>query len=140
MAVSGLNILFTSAHFSYPLIGGDRKKQFHVLKHLAKNNNIFVVAFDRWYPIKDEYINELGTLGIKSFGINLNISKAYLMGALYSPFGNPLEIEFFRDVRFKKTVGDIVRKYIIDLAMNYFLRTTEYLKKLPSKKFLMAED
>jgi len=140
MSVKGKNILFTSAHFPYPLIGGDRIKQYHILKHLAKDNNVFVVAFNRKYPVKREDIKHLFDLGINSYPVDLSIPKALINAALHSPFGNPLEIEFFRNKLFKEIIKDIIRKNRIDLVINYFLRTTEYVKKIKCKKYLMAED
>lgn len=136
----GLNILFTSAHFPFPLIGGDRIKQYYILKHLAKRNNVFVVAFNRKYPVKKEDIEHLSELGIKSYPVDLSISKALLNAGLHSPFGYPLEIEFFRNEHFKNIIRDICKNNRIDLVINYFLRTTEYVKNIECKKYLMAED
>lgn len=140
MRNNGLNILFTTAHYPYPLIGGDKIKQYHILKHLAKDHNIFVVSFDRWYPIEMEHISEFEKLGIKTYPIKMNNYKAYMSGLIHSPFGHPLEIEFFRDNRFTESVLKIVNEKRIDLAINYFLRTTEYIRNLNCKKILLAED
>jgi glycosyltransferase involved in cell wall biosynthesis len=138
--LKGLNILYTTANFPYPLIGGDRIKQYYILKHLAENNNIFLVSFNRGYPVIEEYVKHLSDMGIKVYYTELNLFKSYLNGVIHSPFGNPLEIEFFRNKQFKSIIKEINQNNRIDFVINYFLRTTEYVKNIDCKKYLLAED
>ena len=138
--IKGQNILFTSAQFPFPLIGGERIKQYYLLKHLARENKIFLVCLDRNYRVTDSDMDELRKINIKPFLFHINPLKAYSSAAFFSPFGGPLEIEFFRNKGFKQQVDEILRKEKIDLIINFFLRTTEVVKNYKIKKILLAED
>ena len=140
MAINGLNILFTTAHFPFPLIGGERIKQYHLIKHLAENNNVYLLSFDRGYEVKEEYLQEIRKIGAIPFAVHLDIRKAYINGLLFSPFGNPLEIEFFRNGKFRNHIDEIRQKNKIGLYINFFLRTAEFVRNIPGKKILVAED
>ena len=138
--VEGLNILFTTADFPYPLIGGERIKQFYILKHLASNNNIFLVGLDHGYKITKDYLDELIKIGIKPFAFEVNHIKAYMNAALFSPLGHPMEIEFFRHKGYKNKIREILKSNKIDLTLTHFIRTAEFVKNLKTKKILFAED
>jgi glycosyltransferase involved in cell wall biosynthesis len=140
MPVKGLNILFITAHFPYPLIGGERIKQSYLINHLAKNNKVFLVSLDKGYEIKDEYIQELKKNNIEAYGFRINKFKSYFNAAIYSPFGHPMEIEYFRHKLFNQKIKEIVANNKIDLVLNFFLRTAEYAKNINTKKILIAED
>ena len=140
MLLKNLNILFVTAHFPYPIVGGERVKQYHIIKHLAKNNNVNIVSFDRNYPVTENDVKQMKEMGIESYVFHLNKFKSYFSAALYSPFRHPLEIEFFWDGRFRNKINEIIRTQKIDLIINYFLRTAEFVKNFKIKKILMAED
>ncbi len=140
MSVSGLNILFVTAHFPYPLIGGERIKQYHILKHLAKNNRIFLVSLDKGYNVENSYINEIKRINVTPHIFHLNKTRSYLSAALFSAFGNPLEIEYFNHREFKNKINEVVKEQNIDLIINFFIRTAEHVKSIPVRKILMAED
>ncbi len=140
MSTKGLNILFTTAHFPYPLIGGDRIKSYNIIKHLAKKNKVYLVSFDRGLEIKEDYINELRKINVESFAFQINKAKAYLSAGFFSPLGKPLEINYFRNGKFGKKVEQITSENRIDLVISFFLRTAEYVKNFNCKKILLAED
>jgi polysaccharide biosynthesis protein PslH len=139
-SVKGLNILFTSAHFPYPLIGGERIKQYNILKHLGKNNRIFLICLDRGYEIKPEYIYEIKKINVEPYAFHINKYKGMLNAVLFSPNGKPLEINYFRHSEYSKKIAEIISENKIDLLMNLFIRTAEHVKGYNIKKILLAED
>ncbi|MCL5990752.1 MAG: hypothetical protein M1419_01445, partial [Bacteroidetes bacterium] len=140
MSVKDLNILYTTAHYPYPPIGGDRSKQYYLLKHLAENNNVTVVSLDKGLEVKSENIEEMKKINIDSYVFKINHTKGYFNAALFSPFGNPLEIEFFRNPGFRNKIKELTGNIKFDLVINYFLRTAELVKNINSKKILLSED
>src|SRR6476661_7015569 len=52
-------ILFLLYRFPYPLIGGDRVKTYHLLKHFAKIADVDLITLDESSEITAEYVKEL---------------------------------------------------------------------------------
>jgi glycosyltransferase involved in cell wall biosynthesis len=140
MKTSGLNILLATPHFPYPLIGGERIKLNYLIKHLAKNNKVFLVSLDRGYEVKDEYINEIKSLNVDTNVFKINNLKSTFYAGFFSLFRHPLEIEYFNNSGFNKKIKEIIENNHIDLILNFFIRTAEHVKNLPVKKILIAED
>ncbi|MGA2296264.1 MAG: glycosyltransferase [FCB group bacterium] len=136
----GLNILFTSAHFPYPLIGGERVKEYNIIRHLAQNNRVILVCLDRGYEVKPEYLDEMKKINVEPYYFHINNFNAMASAAAFTPFGKPLESNFFRHSQFRNKILDIVSNNRIDLIINFFIRTAEHVKDLKIKKMLMAED
>ena len=59
------NILFLTARFPFPLIGGDRIKSFHLLKHLSKKHDITLISCIHGEAPTPERLKPLTELGIK---------------------------------------------------------------------------
>ena len=138
--IKGLNILFVSAHFPYPLIGGERIKQYQIIKHLAKHNRIILTCLDRGLGVTSDDIQNIKNLGVEAYCFKINKFKSYLNAAVFSPFGNPMEIEFFRHKELRNKIQSIVNNNKIDLIINFFLRTAEFVKNYDVPKILLAED
>lgn len=140
MKTSGLNILITTPHFPYPMIGGERIKLFNLIKYLSKNNKLFLVSLDRGYEIRDEYVDVVKNLGIETYTFQINNLTATLKAGFFSIFRNPLEIEYFNHSGFNNKINEILSHHKIDLIINLFVRTAESVKLVLVKKILLAED
>ncbi len=140
MAVSGLSILYTTVHFPFPAIGGDRIKQLKILEYLALSNKIYLVSLDRGYPVADEHIKEVEKMGIVPYVFKINKLKAYLNAAALAPFGKPMEVNFFRHPAFRDKIRDIINSNRIDLTISYYLRTTQYTSRINGRKLLISDD
>jgi polysaccharide biosynthesis protein PslH len=140
MKKSGLNILVTTPHFPYPLIGGERIKLFNLVKHLSENNKLFLVSLDRGYEIRDEYVDVIHNLGIETYTYKINKLTAITKAAFFTIFRNPLEIEYFNHSGFNNKINEIKSNHKIDLIINLFVRTAESVKSVGTKKILLAED
>jgi glycosyltransferase involved in cell wall biosynthesis len=135
-----LNLLFLTARFPFPLIGGDRIKSYHLLAGLAKHHDVSLISFfqGEW---KDDYkqaILDLGVKEVRFIHINpiVNGFKAFL-GSLGEV---PLEILYYKDERFKNEVDSIFKSNKFDIAISFFLRTNIYLFDKQVKKIFIAED
>lgn len=128
-----------TARFPYPVIGGDRLKPYYLLSHLAKNHNVTLVSFYQGYSVPNDYIKSIEKLGIKVFVIKLNPLVAGLK-TFIKILKYPLEIAYYYNIDFQKTVDKIVKDNHIDLAFSFFMRTAEYIKKKDLPKVLIAED
>ncbi len=140
MAVKGLNILYTTVHFPLPLIGGDRIKQYHIIKHLAESNKVFLVSMDRGYEVTQKDIDGMRSINVEPCVFPINPFRAYASAAILSPFGKPLEVNYFRNCGFSRKVKEIINNNKIDLIMSYYLRTTNYVRGYDIKKILVSDD
>jgi polysaccharide biosynthesis protein PslH len=134
-----LNILFLTARFPYPVVGGDRIKPYNLLKYLAKNHNVTLVTFYQGGKALPNYEEAIKKLGIDLFTVKISAltSGIYTVPKLFS---YPLEIGYYFNKKFNKIVDNVLEKKNIDLAFAFFMRTAEYLKNRSVKKILIAED
>lgn len=136
-----MRILFLTPRFPFPVVGGDRLKPYKVLSHLARNHRTTLVTFYQGHNLPDEYREEIEKLGVELFVVYLDPIKAGLRTIPLTLFSNqPLEIAYYNQPEFGYLVEKLVKERNFDLAFAFFMRTAEYLKHLPIKKILMAED
>lgn len=136
-----MRILFLTPRFPFPVVGGDRLKPFKILSHLGRHHQTTLVTFYQGQKLPDEYREEIEKLGVELFVIYLDPIKAGLRTVPLTLFSNqPLEIAYYNQPEFGFMVEKLVQERNFDLAFAFFMRTAEYLKLLPLKKILMAED
>ncbi len=135
------NILFLTFRFPYPLYGGDRVKSYHILKHLAKNNNVTLVTFFQGEKLLDENIKAIEDLGIKLHVVPLKPIQAAIHSLFHNNPLNPLEINYYQQSQFQDLVDKVIKENHFDVGIAFFLRTASYIKKYTNlKKILIAED
>ncbi|HRT68255.1 MAG TPA: hypothetical protein P5216_05900, partial [Bacteroidota bacterium] len=135
-----MNILFLSARMPFPMIGGDRIKSFHLLQHLAKSHNVSLITFYQGHENYHEFQKVIENIGVKVYVIPLHPIKASLASIPRLYQLKPLEIYFYYQNAFKKKVEEYLKSETPDLIISFFMRTAEYVKHLPYKKILIAED
>lgn len=135
-------ILFLTFRFPFPLRGGDKVKAYHLLQHLAKHNDLTVVTFYQGdEELSEEYIHAVKSLGLDLHVIHLHPMKAAINSILTNNPLNPLEINYYNQKEYQNCVDKLIAEKDFDIAMAFFMRTAEYLKKYPKlKKILIAED
>jgi glycosyltransferase involved in cell wall biosynthesis len=134
-----LNILFLTARYPYPVVGGDRLKPYNIISYLARHHNLTLVSFFQGNIIPQDYIEQIENRNIRVFAIPLNPIKAGLR-AVSKSASYPLEIGYYTQPEFKETVDKLLQEEHFDLGFSFFMRTAEYLKSKNIKKILMAED
>lgn len=135
-----MNILFLSARMPYPMIGGDRIKSFHLLEHLAKSHKVTLITFYQGYEDYRAFQKVIEDIGVKVFVIPLHPIKASLASIPRLYQMKPLEIYFYYQNEFKHKIKEYLQSESPDLIISFFMRTSEYVKNLPVKKILIAED
>ena len=134
------NILFLTARFPFPLIGGDRIKSFHLLKHLSKKHDITLISCIHGEAPTPERLKPLTELGIKVHTVTVTPFKNGLRCIKTFWTNQPLEIAFYDDPAFHEIVQREIREQSFDLLIAFFMRTAEYIKHIPIPKLLIAED
>ncbi|MDX9790368.1 MAG: glycosyltransferase [Candidatus Kapabacteria bacterium] len=115
-------------------------KSYHLLRHLAKENDVTLVAFSfGGLPTASE-VKAIEDIGVKVYPIKLNPLISGLMTGLRLPLEYPLEISFYLTSEFRRTVDKLCAENDYDLGIAFFMRTAEYLKDKSFKKILIAED
>jgi len=141
MEIKPLNILFLTCRFPFPLIGGDRIKPYHLLRYLSKHHSVTLVCLYQGLDTTiKEYTKEIESFGITVVPIRLSLFSSFV-SILTSFFRKiPLEVLYYTQPSFKKKVDSLLDSSTYDLAIAFFLRTAEYIRKKNIKKILIAED
>ncbi len=134
------NILFLTARFPYPLVGGDRIKSFHLLRHLSKHHNVTLISCIHGEPPSKERLKPLTDLGIKVHTVTVTAMKNGLRSLKTLWTDQPLEIAFYDVPEFHALVQNELKNKRYDLAIAFFMRTAEYVKHIDIPKILIAED
>ena len=133
-------ILFLTPRFPYPLIGGDRIKSFNLLRHLARQHEVHLVSFNHGGAPSREQLDAVAALGVTVHPVPLQPLMAGFRAhrTLYTDL--PLEVAFYTQPAFRATVEQLLARQTFDLGIAFFMRTAEYLRNLPMRKILIAED
>ncbi len=134
------NILFLTPRFPYPLIGGDRLKPYNLFKYLAKHHNVTLVSFNIDKSTTQDHISAIEELGVKVIVAPLNVKIGALRTAVRLFTTAPLEVDFFTQPQFKKIVDELLLNNKFDLAISFFMRTSQYIKNINLPTVLIAED
>lgn len=134
-------ILFLSPRFPWPLIGGDRVKAYFLLKHLARQYRVILVTFSHGRTPTDEQIEAMRAIGVELHDVALDPLRAGIASARTFWTDLPLEIAFYTRPEFQHIVDDILKRETVDLAVSFFMRTAEYIRRHPElPRILVAED
>lgn len=135
-----MRILFLTPRFPFPLIGGDRIKSYHMLKHLAKTHEVSLVSFNHGGMPTAEQVQKLKDINVAVYPVPLNPIVAGLMSAKSVVSNLPLEVAFYTQGNFRSIVQRLMAEQKFDVGISFFMRTAEYLRSAPVKKILVAED
>jgi glycosyltransferase involved in cell wall biosynthesis len=133
-------ILFLLYRFPYPLIGGDRVKPYHLLRHFAKIADVDLITLDESSEITPErlaHIQQFAKVEVVPFDKG-KATMRVLSGLLGS---RPIEHNYYYSADMQQAVNRAVTSKEYDLIVCFFLRTAEYVKGLKgAAKLLIAED
>lgn len=135
-----LNILYLSPRFPYPLVGGDRVKNYNILKHLTANHNVTLITLYQGGKCPQEHKQAILDLGIDLKIIDLDPFQAGMRAGALTLAGYPLEIGYYNNPMFSMMVEKVLKTQKIDLIYGFFLRTAEYFKNSELPRIMMAED
>ncbi|MFM7339403.1 MAG: hypothetical protein ACKO2H_04780, partial [Bacteroidota bacterium] len=130
------NILFLTARYPYPLVGGDRIKSFHLLQHLSKHHNVTLISCVHGEAPTPERLKPLTDLGIIIHTVTVTPLKNGLRSIKTLWTDQPLEIAFYDDPAFHAIVRKELATTQFDLLISFFMRTAEYIKDTKIPKLL----
>lgn len=141
MAVKPLSILFLTCRFPFPLIGGDRIKPYHLLKHLAHKHSVTLVCLHQGIVTHlNDYVKQMESIGVTVIPIRLSLISS-IFTIIFSFLGaKPLEVLYYLQPTMKQVVDKLLETSHFDIAIAFFMRTAEYIRTKKIPKILIAED
>lgn len=137
-----MNILFLSTEIPFPADGGHHLRTFNVLKILAKEHNIYMVAFAQ-DPSELQYVQEIEKYCrlVKVFPVaKTGKNPAFLFLMLRNLFSNsPLVAHRYYQTPATKFVQDLVRTHDIDLIHIDMLALGSYRHLFRGKPVLLTD-
>ncbi len=135
-----LKILFLTARFPFPPVGGDKLKPYYILKHLAKKHDVTLVSLYQGANIPKNFSDEMQALGIKVHVVCFRPLYAGMRVFAKLLQKYPLEIAYYLQPELFSVINSLNPNANFDIAFSFFMRTAEYAKPLNIKKILMCED
>ncbi|AIH04366.1 glycosyltransferase [Thermodesulfobacterium commune] len=135
--VNKQKILFLSSRLPYPPIGGDRLKNYWLLKILSKHFKAHLVSIVE-EEIPKEFYDWTNEIGI-TFKLFPKRKTQFYLNALKSLYnGLPLQVNYyyFKDVQ--QYINSIYTEY--DLIFSTLVRTAKYVMELNKPKILDMAD
>ena len=131
-------LLLLSSRLPYPPIGGDRLKNYWLLKILSKHFKVHLVSITDQEPAKEFYdwANELGI----SYKIFQKDKKQFYLNTLKGLFINklPLQVNYYYFSDVQKYIDETYHDY--DLLFPTLIRTAKYLLDKQKPKILEMTD
>lgn len=130
-------LLFLTSRLPYPPIGGDRLKNYWLLKILSKHFNLHLVSIVEG-NIPKEFFDWAKEIGI-SYKLFPKKKISFIVNTLKSIFNNlPLQVNYyyFRDVQ--NYVNSVYKEY--DLLFATLIRTANYIINKEKPKILDMAD
>jgi len=130
-------ILVLSSRIPYPLVGGDRKRVYHISKILATRYHVDLLAINE-NRAKREELKALDEIfdNLILFDFNLTILKANALKNFFSR--KPIQVGGYYFKTVQKWIDKHFKEY--DLVYCNHIRTAEYTRRLPCKKVLDFHD
>ena len=138
-----MNILWLSHFVPYPPKGGNLQRSFNLLKEVAKENRVFLLAFNQKTLLPTEEKLEEGVKQLSSFCKYIQVFDIpcersvwfwikLLLANLFSPL--PYSIKRFHSEKMAKAIHRIIRNHEIDLVHFDTIALAEFRKSLTGPK------
>ncbi|MBS1904233.1 MAG: glycosyltransferase [Bacteroidetes bacterium] len=134
-------VLFLTYRFPYPLVGGDRVKSYHLLRHLSTIADVDLISLDEWDTGHGEALEHLRSFchSVKVVPFRKRAAALRIVRSLAS--STPIEAAYYNDPLMQRAVDEALICNHYDLAIGFFIRTACYLKYATGvTKMLIAED
>src|SRR5688572_20227736 len=110
-----MRIIFLTPRFPFPLIGGDRIKSYHMLKHLAKTHEVTLVSFNHGGLPTAEQIQKIRDINVTVYPVPLWPGRAGLFSTKTLTSDLPLEVAFYTQKNFRSVVDRLLAEQGFDL-------------------------
>lgn len=134
-------ILFLTPRFPYPLVGGDRLKAYHILRHLSETADVDLIALDEWNSGHGANLTEICNLCNDVTVIPFNRTNAWLRVVKSFFTRQPVEYAWYDSPDMRGAVDLALKRRRYDLVVSFFARTGIHSQDLRgTPKILVAED
>jgi sugar transferase (PEP-CTERM/EpsH1 system associated) len=141
-----MNILWLSHFVPYPPKGGNLQRSFNLLKEVAKENRVFLLAFNQKTLLPTEEKLEEGVKQLGSFCKYIQVFDIpcersvwswikLLLSNLFSPW--PYSIRKFHSEKMAKAIHRITRNHEIDLVHFDTIALAEFRKSVTGLKKIL---
>ncbi len=132
-------LLFLASRFPYPPIGGDRLKNYNLLKILSKYFEVYLVVIT-FEDVKPEDIAEIKKYVKQLFVFRYN--KFFRYFAVLKSFFNklPIQVNLYYFAKVAKFINAIVGKNEFSMIWATLIRTAHYVIKINKIKILDIAD
>jgi len=134
-------ILYLVPRFPYPLIGGDRLKAYHLLRHLSETADVDLIALDEWDSGHGANLTAICKLCNDVTVVPFHRSSAWWR--VFKSFftRQPVEYAWYDSPDMRKAVDLALKRRRYDLVVSFFARTGIHSQNLRgTPKVLVAED
>lgn len=133
-------ILFLSHRFPFPLIGGDRIKAYHLVRHLSQIADVDLIALDEAHAVTPETAHALDPFANVRI-VPFDHARAMRRVVTHLASSTPVEFTYYNDRDMQRAVDEALAKNTYDLIICFFLRTAHLVKNhTATPKLLVAED
>jgi glycosyltransferase involved in cell wall biosynthesis len=134
-------ILYLTPRFPFPLIGGDRLKGYHLLRHLSETADVDLIALDEWDSGHGANLTEICKLCNDVTVIPFHRSSAWMRVVKSLFTRQPVEYAWYDSPDMRRAVDLALKRRRYDLVVSFFARTGIHSKDLRgTPKILVAED
>jgi sugar transferase (PEP-CTERM/EpsH1 system associated) len=124
-----MKIFVLLSRIPYPLEKGDKLRAYHQLKHLAKENEIFLCC------LSDKVVDEKAVEHLREFVQHVEVIKLNFAIVLWQLFLGlfsrlPYQVHYFYQRQAAKKINRMINRFAPDHIYCQLIRTTEYVKNL----------
>lgn len=133
------NVLIVMSRFPYPPIGGDRLKNYNLLKILIKHFDVHLVV------ATDEIVKEIYVKEINNFVTTQKIFKKRKWQTYFNALKSliirePIQVGYYYFSDVKEYIDQEIKNKNIDFAISTLIRTSKYLEDIDILKYLDMVD
>src|ERR1043165_8451105 len=120
-------VLFLSHRFPFPLIGCDRIKAYHLVKHLSEIADVDLIALDEAHAATPETSSALDAYANVRI-VPFDHAKAMRRVVTHLISSTPVEFVYYNDPDMQRAVDEALAAKKYDLIICFFLRTAHLVK------------
>src|ERR1035437_9625955 len=133
-------VLFLSHRFPFPLIGGDRIKAYHLVRHLSSVAQVDLIALDEAHAATPENAHALDAFANVRI-VPFDHARALRRVVTHLASTTPIEFTYYNDRVMQRAVDEALAANEYDLIVCFFLRTAHFVRNhTRTPKLLVAED
>ena len=130
-------LIVASSRFPYPVVGGDRLRIYQLCKALSKSYDLTLVCLCE-KKSELEFVIPNDSVFKKIERIYHSRWRSWISCLLALPTSTPLQVAYYKNSLFEKTIQDISADH--DALLAHLIRTAESVKNVELPKFLEMTD